>query len=59
MNEMFKKFKALINFSSNQRNKEQYINNIIDIFEKTLNNDVNIKSRKESFEKESKISKKT
>ena len=59
MNKMFKKFKALINFSSNERKKKQCINDIVDIFEKTSDNDVNIKSRKKSFKKELKISKKT
>ena len=56
-NEMFKKLEVLINFSSNQKKKEQCVNDIIDIFEKTLNSDANIKSRKELFEKRSKISK--
>ena len=54
---MFKKFEILINFSSNQKKKEQCVNDIIDIFERTLNSDANIKSRKELFEKRSKISK--
>ena len=54
---MFKKFKILINFSSNQKKKEQCVNDIVDIFEKTLNSDANIKSRKKSFEKRSEISK--
>ena len=59
MNKMFKKFEALINFSNNQRKKEQCINNIVNIFERTLNNNITIKSRKELFEKRSKISKAT
>ena len=59
MNEMFKKFKVLISFSNNQRKKKQCINNIVNIFEKTLNGDASIKSQKESFEKRSKISKET
>ena len=59
MNETFKKLKALISFSSNQKKKEQCINDIVDIFEKTLNSDASVKSRKESFEELSKISKET
>ena len=59
MNEMFKKLEALINFSSNQKKKEQCINDIVDIFEKVLDSDVSIKSRKESFKKLLKILKKT
>ena len=57
-NEMFKKFKVLINLSSNQKKKEQCINNIVDIFERTLNSNASIKSRKKSFEKRLEISKK-
>ena len=59
MNETFKEFETLINFSSNQRKKEQCINDIVKIFEKTLNNNVNIKSRKKSFKRRSKILKET
>ena len=59
MNETFKKLEALISPSNNQRKKEQYMNNIIDTFKKTLNNNANIKSRKESFKKQSKILKTT
>ena len=51
MNKMFKKLEALINLSSYQKQKEQCINNIVNIFEKTLNSDISIKSRKKSFEK--------
>ena len=54
---MFKKFEILINFSSNQKKKEQCVNNIVDIFERTLNNSASIKSQRKSFEKWSKISK--
>ena len=54
---MFKKLEILINFSNNQKKKEQCADDIVDIFERTLNNDVSIKSRKESFEKRSEISK--
>ena len=58
MNKTFKKLEALINLSSNQK-KKQCINDIIDVFEKTLKSNVNIKSRKASFEKRSKILKET
>ena len=44
---MFKEFKTLINFLNNQRKKQQCINDIVDIFEKTLNSNVSIKSRHE------------
>ena len=54
---MFKKLEVLINFSSNQKKKEQCVNDIVNIFERTLNSDANIKSRKKSFEKWSEISK--
>ena len=59
MNETFKKLEALINLSSNQMKKEQCINNIVDTFEKILNSDASIESRKELFEKLSKISEET
>ena len=48
---MFQKFKTLINLLSSKKKKEQYISNIVDIFEETLNSDANIKSRKKSSEK--------
>ena len=57
MNETFKRIKVLINLSNNQKKKEQYINDIVNIFEKTLNNDININSQRELSEKQSKISK--
>ena len=59
MNETFKKFEALINLSSNSEKKEQCINNIINIFEKILDSDASIKSRKKSFEERSEISNET
>ena len=59
LNETFKKLEALINLSSSQKKKEQCINDIVDIFEKTLNSDASIKSQRESFEKLSKTSKGT
>ena len=59
LNETFKKFEALISPSSNQKKEEQYINDIVDIFEKALNSDASIESRKKSSEKLSKISEKT
>ena len=59
LNETFKKLETLINSLSNRRKKEQCINDIVDIFEKTLNSDASIESRRESSEKLSKISKET
>ena len=59
INETFKKLKALINLSSNSVKKGQCINDIVDIFEKTLNSDASIESRKETFEKRSEISNET
>ena len=42
MNETFKEFEALINFSNDQKKKEQYAKRIVDIFEKILNSNANI-----------------
>ena len=43
MNEMFKKLEISINLSNNERKKKQCINDIVDIFEKTSDSDINIK----------------
>ena len=59
LNETFKKLEALISSSNNQKKKRQCINDIVDIFEKTLSSNASIKSRKESSEKLSKISEET
>ena len=59
LNETFKKLEALVSSSSSQKKEEQYINDIVDIFEKALNNDVSIKLRRESFEKLVKTSEET
>ena len=59
MNKTFRKLEALVNSSSNQKKKEQCTDNIVNIFEKTLNNDISVKSRKKSSERLLKISKKT
>ena len=53
MNEMFNKLETLINLSSNQRKKKRCINDIVNIFEKTLNSDASIKLQKKLFEKRS------
>ena len=50
MNETFKEFETLINNSSNDRKKKQRTNHIVNIFEKTLSSDANIKSRIKSIE---------
>ena len=55
MNRIFKKFETLINDSNNNKKKEQYTNYIIDIFEKFLNNDVNIKLCIKAIRKRSKL----
>ena len=59
MNETFKKFETLINLSNNQQKKKHYTNDNVNIFEKTLSNDANIKLQKESFEERPKTSKET
>ena len=56
MNKIFKKFEALINHSSNNnKKKEQHKNNIVDIFERTLNSDINIMSRIKLIKKQIKF----
>ena len=55
MNETFKELEALISLSSNQEKKRQYAERIVDIFEKILNSDANIKSRIKSIEEQSKL----
>ena len=59
LNETIKKLEALISPSSNQKKKEQYINDIVDTFEKTLNSDASIELRRRSSEKLLKISEET
>ena len=55
MNETFKRFETLINFSNNREKKEQYAERIVDIFERILNSDINIKSCIKSIEEQSKL----
>ena len=55
MNETFKELETLINDSSNNKKKRQCANHIVGIFERTLSNDVNIKSRIKSIKKHSKL----
>ena len=50
MNETFKKFEALINSSNNRKKKKQCTNYLVNIFERTLSNNVSIESHIKSIE---------
>ena len=55
INEMFKEFEIWINDLSNSKKKKQCTNHIVDIFERTLNSDISIKSCIKSIKEHSKL----
>ena len=55
MNEIFEELEALINHLNNSKKKEQCANHIVNTYERTLNNDISIKSRIRSIKEQSKL----